>query len=208
MQEKTAHDLELELHEKFKELHISWGQRKAIFLMLEEIKNHDFETYLHSLRVCFESVEIAYFLGLEPRPLFFAGLLHDYGKISIDGEILRKNKDFSEADFEKVKKHSMSAYFRLKDLYPFSAEIILRHHHYYDVNAYPKRVPKTKFNEESIERDARILALVDFRDALIFRNNEKFKMDVNDKNQVREILIKYHEGLESLINSLFEKGIF
>ncbi len=173
MQEKTVHDLELELHDKFREFHVSWGQEKEILSRLDEIKKHDTETHLHSLRVCFKGVEIAYFLGLDPKPLFYAGLLHDYGKTKIDGEILRKDSGFSEADFTKVKKHSRAAYDSLTKLFSFSADIVIRHH-YYGVNSYPDRIPKSRFNEERIERYSRILALADFHDALIFRKNEKF----------------------------------
>jgi len=200
-------NLESLLHEKFEELHLSKGQKKSVLELLEKIKKHDENTFLHSIRVCLLGIKVSIFLWLDPKPLFYAGLFHDYGKISVDGEILRKVEEFSEADFRKVKKHTWAGYLALRKIYPFSADILIRHHHY-SQNPYPRSVPKTKFDKNLIEKYAKILALIDFYDSLISRNNEKFDIDISNRNSVKKLLIEHHKELERLINSLFENNIF
>lgn len=204
---ETITDLENVLYEKFRDIHLSKGQKKTIVLLLDEIKRHDKNTFLHSIRVGLLGVKISIFLELDQKPLFYAGLFHDYGKTSVDEEILRKTDGFSESDFKKVQKHAWVGYFALRKIYPFSADILLRHHHY-SQNPYPENVPKTKYDEALIEKYAKILALIDFYDSLISRNNERFNIDINDKHSVKELLIEYHKEQEWLINDLFEKEIF
>lgn len=192
------------LKKKIAELRIPEEQAHCLLALLDVLKKHDSATYSHCLRVGLMGVEVAEFLNLNPKPLFYAGLLHDFGKIGVNPRILRKKTSFSQADRAAVRKHTITGYLFLRKLYPFSADILVRHHPL-------EEVPKTVFDEELIERYAGLLSLVDFFDALTTRNdsnNKEFGIDIKDEKQVRAIIIQYRREQEGLINALFERRIF
>ncbi len=205
MQENN--NLTVQLYKKIGEFHLSKDQKDLLFLFLDSIRGHDLETYFHCIRVGLKGAEASHAFNLNPKPLFYAGLLHDIGKISVEGEILRKVKGFSEEDFKKIKKHPWAGYFLLRKAYPFSAEILLRHHRY-GQNPYPAKLPRTRYNRKLMEKYAQLPSLVDFHDALTSRNNEKFNINVNDKESVKKILVENHKEQEGLINKIFDNGIF
>lgn len=145
---------------------------------LEIIRRHDEETYWHCRRVGDLAYHAGLVLGTEPRALFYAGVLHDFGKVLVPGEILRKTGTaFTDEDYERVKPHAFYGYLMLKGPYPFSAEILVRHHLFQRL-PYPEDLPSldVRFSEKEkslIERCAHILALVDFYDAFTTREDRE-----------------------------------
>lgn len=175
--------LENKLQQAFDALDIKPDQRESLQTYLAIIKKRDEATYQHCLRVGLLARDAADYYGLDAKALLYAGLLHDLGKAAVDGDVLRKRQGFTEKDFEKVKSHPMAGHDLLAGIHEFTAAIIVRHHRY-QAKPYPEILPqpKAKFSEETmnqIEMYARLLSVVDFYDAAITRDNEKFGGRVN-----------------------------
>ncbi|MCD6252894.1 MAG: HD domain-containing protein [Thermotogae bacterium] len=127
---------------------------------------HDPYTYLHSIRVADLVAATAHAMKVEPREvemLFYAGLIHDLGKMWIPSEILHKPSALSTDEYEIVKQHVS----RLDELFlgdPFMEPIIAiakLHHERLDGSGY------LGVKGEELSLPARILAVADVADALL-----------------------------------------
>ncbi|MCD6531976.1 HD domain-containing protein [bacterium] len=123
----------------------------------------------HSRRVAIYSRGIAKEIGLPPKTvekIYLAGLLHDYGKISVPDEILRKAGKLTEDEYEQVKRHPLMTY-RILSRIHFSREmrdiplIAAEHHERWDGKGYPFGK-----KDDQIPLGARIIAVADVFDAL------------------------------------------
>ena len=135
---------------------------RALVLAVEA---KDAYTRGHSERVTRLAVSLAESLKLsEPtvRRLYWAGLLHDIGKIGVSEKVLNKPKTLNDFEFEEIKRHPIEGARMLEEIEQMKEIIpIIRHHHEnYDGTGYPD---KLKSSEIPIE--ARILAVCDMYDA-------------------------------------------
>ena len=136
----------------------------------------------------------------------YVGILHDIGKIAIDPEILTKKGEFTKEDRDKIKEHVMAGYKMLAGRNDFTADVIVRHH-LFSADPYPANVPEfrkeySSETKETINKMARVLALVDFYDALTTRNNEAYA------GNKKEVLLKHNAAVADLIERLCEEKIF
>jgi HD-GYP domain-containing protein (c-di-GMP phosphodiesterase class II) len=173
--------LESKLNKAFKDLNISYIQQESLQNYLTVLRNHDFSTYQHSIRIGLAGAKVAEMVGMNPKALFYSGLMHDIGKSGIDGEILRKTKGYTEADHEQMMGHPLYSYILLEDVHDFSAEVALRHHTHQG-EPYPKDIPKSKvqFSEETlklIDEVSKVISGLDACDASITRKNERSRID-------------------------------
>ncbi|MGA9767623.1 MAG: HD domain-containing phosphohydrolase [Blastocatellia bacterium] len=129
----------------------------------------DDNTAGHSARVGAISAGIAKFMNIsEPdcRLIYYAGLLHDYGKIGVRDDVLLKPAELTPEEYEHVKQHPLHT-FRLLSKIRFPedlAEIPLvaaAHHERWDGTGYPDGL-----KEEEIPIGSRIVAVADAYDAL------------------------------------------
>jgi putative nucleotidyltransferase with HDIG domain len=120
----------------------------------------------HSERVARYSVAIAKHLGLSPeetRKVEIAALLHDVGKIGIEDAILTKPEQLTEAEFAKMRAHTLkgaaivSSIKLLRDIIPG----IRSHHENWAGGGYPDGLVG-----EAIPLVARIIAAADVFDAM------------------------------------------
>ncbi|MBU2589466.1 MAG: HD domain-containing protein [Nanoarchaeota archaeon] len=203
--------LEELLDKKFQELEINESQKDILKFYLDFIKEKDYTTYSHSIRVGLLGAEVASFLDTNPNVFLYAGLLHDIGKLDIEDEVLKKKFGFNEEDYEKIKEHPVQSYNYIKHFNPFAAEVVLRHHRHQEI-AYPEILPESMFQNSTkvlIAYYSRVLSLVDYYDALINRRNkdDRFK-DANTKEKKKKILLENNPDQSTLINHLYEAGIF
>jgi HD-GYP domain-containing protein (c-di-GMP phosphodiesterase class II) len=129
----------------------------------------DDSTAGHSARVGGLAASIARNMGLDAsasRVIYYAGLLHDYGKIGIRDDVLLKPAELTPDEYETVKQHPLHT-FRLlskirlpEDLadIPFVAAA---HHERWDGSGYPHGL-----KGEEIPLGSRIVAVADAYDAL------------------------------------------
>jgi HD-GYP domain-containing protein (c-di-GMP phosphodiesterase class II) len=120
----------------------------------------------HMLRVTEYSVLIGRKLGLSDNDLIkleAAGLLHDFGKIGIDEELLLKTGKLTPEERAEIQHHVIKGYYILSGFEEFG-EILtgIRHHHeYWDGSGYPGGLAG-----ENISLIGRIIALADSYDAM------------------------------------------
>lgn len=118
----------------------------------------------------------------QSRNIFWAGLLHDIGKIKLDQSILNKKEKLTEGELEYIKLHVILGVELLKkfkipeEIY----KIVEQHHEHEDGTGYPNGL---KENEICIE--AKILRNVDVYDALTSNRSYRKKYT---RQQAREIM--------------------
>lgn len=139
---------------------------KALALTLDA---RDEMTAGHSARVANYSQATARYLGLaqaEQRLIYYAALLHDYGKIGVRDEVLCKSSELTPEEYEHIQQHSYYT-FRMLSRINFGPEmsdiplIASSHHERVDGAGYPRGL-----RGEDIHIGARIIAVTDFFDAL------------------------------------------
>jgi len=123
----------------------------------------------HSARVAHYSVGMARALDLdedEQYRIYYAALLHDYGKIGVDDAVLRKPSSLTPEEYEHVKQHARFTFDilskidfpkKLRDLPLMAAS----HHERWDGKGYPWELAG-----EEIPIAGRIIAIADVYDSL------------------------------------------
>lgn len=133
------------------------------------IDARDDSTAGHMARVAAYSTNIARAMGLSPgecRMIYYAGLLHDYGKIGVRDDVLLKPASLTPEEYEHVKEHPMHTYRILSKIrFPKEYEDIPRvaasHHERWDGKGYPYGL-----KGEEIPIGSRIVAVADAYDAM------------------------------------------
>ena len=120
----------------------------------------------HSERVASISASIAEALGLpskEIRKIYWAGILHDVGKIFVPQEIINKPDKLTDEEFELMKQHSVKSYELVKEIKGLEdiAKIVRHHHERWDGKGYPDGL-----KGEEAPLGARIIAVADAYDAM------------------------------------------
>jgi len=142
-------------------------RKEYIVDFMIKMKEYDYSTYVHVIRVAVFSILIGYVLGENEKHIIeigAAGLLHDIGKINIPIEIINKKGKLDEIEFNIIKSHVSRSVYEIKKLYRFESENILRgiyeHHEKVDGTGYPRHI-----NGEEISLEGRILAIADIFEA-------------------------------------------
>jgi HD domain len=136
--------------------------------LLRDLARKDESTELHTRRVALCAVRIGEQLGLSPgrlRALALGGLLHDMGKLSVPGEVLRKPAALTDAEFTVVKRHPQAGADLLDALGGFPGDVrrlVLDHHERLDGSGYPRGLTAC-----DLDLETRILAVADVYDALV-----------------------------------------
>jgi putative nucleotidyltransferase with HDIG domain len=127
----------------------------------------DTESEEHSRRVARLTVELAKACGVseDNRTHIWRGaMLHDIGKIGIPDEILLKKGPLTEAEYEIVRQHPITAFkiLRTIPLLHTAMDIPYCHHEKWDGTGYPRGL-----KGEEIPLSARIFTVIDIWDALL-----------------------------------------
>ncbi len=149
---------------------------------------------INNLRLIKHSIKVAIFsyilakkmkvLEEQCQNIFWAGLLHDIGKVRLDQNILNKKGKLTEDEFEHVKQHVMFGVELLrrykvpKEIYA----IVEQHHERDDGTGYPNGL---KGDEILIE--SKILRYADVYDALTSDRSYRRKYT---RNQAKEIMAR------------------
>jgi HD-GYP domain-containing protein (c-di-GMP phosphodiesterase class II) len=120
----------------------------------------------HSIRVTDYCLNIADDLGFSEKEkvvLEVAALLHDFGKIGIDENILLKPETLTSDERNEITMHVMRGYYMLAGFNELieALEGIRTHHEYYDGSGYPEGLAKG-----DIPLIGRIIAVADAFDAM------------------------------------------
>lgn len=140
---------------------------KVALTIAKALEYYDMYTRGHSERVARYSSLLAERLNLPQetvRRLYWAGLLHDIGKIFIPQAVLNKPGKLDEEEYELVKIHPLKSEELIRELEGMEdIALWVRHHHErWDGKGYPDGLPNG-----DIPLPSRILAVVDSYDAMI-----------------------------------------
>nr|MDA3793183.1 HD domain-containing protein [Elusimicrobiota bacterium] len=151
-------------------LRISYRQleetKNIVLTLANAVEAKDPYTRGHSERVGLYSKKIAEAVGFseeKAEDMYWAGILHDIGKLSIPLDILTKPGKLTDEEYEKIKEHPGVSYRICKDLRTLSRVLpaIKHHHERWDGDGYPDGLEK-----KDIPAEARIMAVVDAYDAM------------------------------------------
>jgi len=193
------------------QLGVSELRQKEISTLLEPLRLHDVATYEHSIRVGLLAQQIGKFVYFDRKALWYAGLLHDIGKIQTKLSTLEKTDDWTEEDSREIMNHVNDGYRIIRDKFDFTAQIILWHHRFQSP-AYPAEMPSPsrvypEIVKEMIPKYGRMLALADVFDAL-HRVNSKCGQKTLDGEQIQQKMLERNPDQRILVSQLFDANIF
>ncbi len=175
----------LRREEESKNLHRLFDQTTKALVNSIEMK--DKYTQGHSARVAEYSGKLAQMSGkseAECEEIYYVALLHDVGKIGIDGRILNKPGKLTEEEYRLIREHTVLGAKILSCIteYPFLSIGAQYHHERYDGKGYPKGLKGTDIPEV-----ARIIAVAEAYDSMSSRTSYR---DPLPQQKVREELIE------------------
>lgn len=206
-------NLEKKLQTEIEKIGLTGDELSRVVSYLDLVKGHEKETYEHCLRAGLKFAQIAENFGLNQKLALYCGLLHDVGKIGIGVSLLKKRVGFNEEDYKIMRSHPMRSYAVLKHDFPLISLIVARHH-YHQKNSYPATPPiDTRLGKKTnaiIEEYSKILAIVDFYDAISTRKDDAFgiKPAVPNQRKRKEELINSYPCKKEMIKELYRKKIF
>jgi len=182
---------------------------EALGLVLE-YNNEDHPLHQHALRVGEGCVMIGQKIGMNPKILqrmYYAGILHDIGKISIDPQLLGKKGKLTDKDFKTIEQHSVNGSRILSPL-PGMSKLALWvrwHHEKLDGSGYPDGLLK---NEIPIE--VQVLSAIDCFDSL---QTPRVDRDRYDQEEAFNIIeqgkgIQFNPDILDLLMEMVEEKTF
>ena len=161
--------------EEMADLHMRTIEALALAIEAKDQTTHD-----HLQRVRVYAVEVAKELKVDREgmeALQAAALLHDIGKLAIPEHIISKPGRLTPEEFEKMKIHPLVGAEILERVrFPYPVVPIVRaHHEKFDGTGYPMGLRGTE-----IPIGARILAAVDFLDALASDRQYRLALPLNE----------------------------
>ncbi len=153
----------------------------------------------HSQRVAMYAREIAKRYGYDDEKqddIYFAGMLHDIGKIGIPNEIINKTGKLTDEEYEMIKTHPVIGAEILSNIseIPNIAVGARWHHERYDGKGYPDGL-----KEKDIPELARIIGVADAYDAMTSKRSYR---DVLSQKIVRAEIEK---GIGTQFDPVFAK---
>lgn len=118
----------------------------------------------------------------EQKKVYYAGLLHDVGKIRTQDAILQKNGKLTSREYEEIRLHSLTGYHILKEISSIADFAIGArwHHERYDGTGYPNGL-----SGENIPIVARVISVADAYDAMT--SNRSYRSVLPQEKVRREI---------------------
>lgn len=115
---------------------------KNTLYLLEELKRHDYGTYIHSkkVEVVSEWIRKAAYPKMDKDIVKNASALHDIGKLKIDATLLNKKEPLTELEVKELKKHCGYGQDVLMHIGSFHEDVVaavLMHHIDYNGYGYP-----------------------------------------------------------------------
>lgn len=151
--------------------------KEIIISIVKMLEIHDNYTKGHSENVANLSMALSQALKLSPsdcKQAYWAGLVHDLGKILIPDAVLNKTNKLTHQEFEIIKQHPVWGYETLKNSKRLKniAELVLHHHERWDGHGYP-----TGLKGREIPEISRIITIVDAWDAMSSKRSYRKPLD-------------------------------
>jgi len=179
---------------------------ESALMGLTNLRCHDEYTHNHSVNVSVLSIALANRVGypkVELADLGLAALFHDMGKASIPIEVLNKPGEFSEEEWEAMRRHPTEGVLDLtkergiNNLPGRMAAAAFEHHMNFDFSGYPKLATPWK---QSLT--GRILMIADCYDAMT--SSRVYRRDPIPPERVLKIMWgKSGQSFDPLLLKLF-----
>jgi len=148
-------------------------QKEIIFSIVQMLEIHDEYTKGHSESVANLASQLAKVCGLNDQKvneIYWAGLVHDIGKILVDRKIINKKGKLTFSEQETIKQHPIFGYKALSQskVTASLAEYVLHHHERIDGAGYPDGL-----RNGDIPIEAKIICIVDSYDAMVSKRSYK-----------------------------------
>ncbi len=145
----------------------------------------DVYTCGHSTRVATYAKQIAKQMGYDSvfqRNIYYMGLMHDIGKITIPDEILNKSSKLSADEWQIIQLHTTNGAKLLESLsiLPELKDAVLYHHERYDGKGYIHHL-----KGEEIPLTARIICVADSFDAM--HTTRCYRLKFSNERIIREL---------------------
>lgn len=183
---KRSDSIEMDhLKDSQKRMNLLFNQTASTLMSALDAKEK--YTQGHSGRVANYARKIAELLGKDEKEcqeIYYAGLLHDIGKLGIPDEIINKQGKLTDEEYEIMKQHPALGQQILSGItdMPFLAIGANYHHERYDGTGYPEGL-----KGKDIPELGRILAVADAYDAM--SSNRSYR-DAIPQQKIREEFIK------------------
>lgn len=198
--------LESELEEKTEQMETITLQ--AVSTIANFIDSKEEYTIGHSTRVARYAQAIATELGWSKEDvtnIYYVGLLHDIGKIGVPYEILNKPSRLTDAEYEKIKKHTVIGAEILKEIKSIkNVEMgALYHHEKYNGTGYPKGLAG-----DEIPLVARVIGIADAYDAMTSNRHYRkhLKYEIVRKEIVDNSGIQFDPILAKVVVKMIDEG--
>ncbi len=170
---------------EFSELEINI-QKETIHSIITLLEKHDPYTKGHSENVARLSREFSSYLGLSEKrvqDIYWAGIVHDMGKILLPQNILNKPTKLTMKEFEEIKRHPVYAYevFKKSRSMKEIAKFIKHHHEKYNGKGYPDGL-----KGKDIPYESRIISIADAWDAMT--SERVYKPGLSRSEAISEIM--------------------
>jgi len=181
---------------------IVFGSIKSLVTLLDTRVSQE---YMHSPYFSKLVCALGYEIHLDEKQietLKYASLLHDTGKVDIPVEILTKTAKLTAKEYAIIKKHPVKGAQILRPLQILrpAIPIIMHHHEKYNGTGYPSRLKKGQ-----IPLGARIMAVADAFEAMVYGRPYRERMDVN--SAIKEIKKKSGTQFDPKVVESFLKVI-
>ena len=149
--------------------------------LAKAIEANDHYTIGHSERVACNAAILGMRLDMEEndlQQLYWAGLLHDLGKLGVPSQILHKPGKLDPEELATVRRHSHigdEILSRISPLFYSISDGVRHHHEKWDGSGYPDGL-----QEEEIPFFARVLAVCDVFDALTSDRTYRHSLNPNE----------------------------
>jgi len=178
-------------------------QQEIVFSIIQLLELHDNYTKNHSHNVAVLSQKIATELNLSAEKInnaYWAGLVHDIGKILIPFDVLNKKEKLTEEEFEHIKKHPYWGYITLSQTNHLKeiAKYVLYHHEHWDGSGYP-----TSIKEKDIPLISQIITVADSWDAML--SDRSYRSKLTSEFALKEIINKKGVQFSPIVVDAFIK---
>lgn len=198
--------------DKIRAYHPKGGLDTTAIFSLDLMKPNHAKVRIHTENVALMAESIALMLKKDAKAAFFAGLMHDTGKITLPGYLF-DGRDITADEYAEVKKHAISGFISLKEVHLFIAYCAGLHHALYEkgygltIHDFPKKwQPRTVKKALEI---AAIIAVCDDIEAFLTRKTkmkgdagkpgmslkERLEIKFPDDLQVVDLVLKIAEGI-------------
>ena len=149
------------------------------------IDNKDTYTQGHSTRVAAYVREMAKRMGLDEQTqlnMYYAGLMHDIGKLTIADDVLNKTSKLSNEEWNLIQQHTTNGAMLLKNftILPEINDAVLYHHERYDGTGYMNRM-----SGKDIPLVARMVGIADAYDAM--NTNRCYRLKFSEERIISEM---------------------